>query len=339
MYFFDQIAQAMRDDPEAELLTRINSQGGNPDFGMSFITKVQEMDNIRILGEGGVNSMALFALCYVEQADVIDTASGVFHRAAYDRWIEESEGFMDSIYYEKLVYSNKNLEKAFRAKVDVAALEALPQMMEKGWKLKDIFSLDSRHEVLLTAKDMKKIGLANNIIQITPKQRADIQQREKAMFACKNFEEYRLAASAAIKQDEPNKPTTTMTTLEELKAQNPALYAAAIAAGKQDGVTEGVEQEKARVEGWNAFRSIDAAAVDAGIQSGKVITPTDIAVFSAKAVSPENLKKLSAENPPAVDPANPPAKTEDPKDAELNAFRADLDAEFAKKYPTKTSTK
>lgn len=322
MFFFDQLMRAAMEEPDSDLMLRVNSNGGDPQYGMSLIAKIQELKNASILVEGGAHSMALFMLCYLDQASAIDTANGVLHRAAYGRWLEEREGFQQSVYYDMLVRCNKDLEKALRAKVDVASLEALPQMKEKNLTLKDIFSLEARNEVLLTAADMKKIGLIQKIVKITPTRTAEIKTLAAAFDGCESLSDYRMAAKATALPPNKHQPDKTMT-LEELKAQHPAIYAEAVRAG--------TDKERDRVEAWMAFVDIDAVAVAKGIEEGKDLSAKAMAEFTRKGMSAEALKKVEGENAPGVETGEDPnaataAKTADEKEGD--AFEERVRAEM-----------
>jgi ATP-dependent protease ClpP protease subunit len=94
-------------------------------------------------------------------------------------------------------------------------------------------------------------------------------------------------------------------TLEELKRDNPALYAEATAdarqAGKVEGNAEGVTQERKRLEQLNAFRGKNAdgdKAVDEAIRSGAVFA--DVAPLIAAAVMNGNGKNADGDNPADV---------------------------------------
>jgi ClpP class serine protease len=93
--------------------------------------------------------------------------------------------------------------------------------------------------------------------------------------------------------------------LTELKKDHPALYAEATAearvAGKVEGITEGVAQERKRLEQLNAFRGINAdgdKAVDAAIKDGKAYA--DVAPLLSAAVAKGSGKGADGDNPPDV---------------------------------------
>lgn len=297
MFFFDQIKEATEDNPEEELVLRINSEGGSPDYSMSMIEKVREMQSQFSIKVGAqAHSSALFFLCYVDpsKTECLDTTQAILHRAAYPQWIEKGEGFKGSLYEDIVLKSNKDLEKAFRARVDVAVLESLPQFKDKNITLKDVFSMEGRIDVLLTGFDLKKIGLVSRVNKITPTKKQEIEAQIETFNKCQTIQEYRLAAQAVLPKEEsdPLKVQTTMT-IEKLKAEFPLVYAAI--------VLEGQKAEQARVAAWLAWQGVDAEAVSKGIKEGAAVDMQVISEMSAKALKTNALAAMTAENPGAIE--------------------------------------
>src|SRR5688572_28556882 len=131
LYFFEQLKEALDDDPEADIILRVNTNGGEPDYAMAVVEKIQEIKDQVIVKAGmSAHSAGLFAMIAVdsERVECNDLTQCVLHRIAYPEWVERSESFKGSVHEELVVKSNKKFEKMVRDKVDVAALEALPQM-------------------------------------------------------------------------------------------------------------------------------------------------------------------------------------------------------------------
>lgn len=337
MYFFDQIKEAQEDDLEAELILRINCCGGNPQYGMGIIRKVQEMPEMKIMVDGQASSMAFFLLCYVNEVDAIDTSQFVLHRATWGEWYEASAGFKGSLDEKIMIKTNKDLERALRARIDVAVLETLPQFKENDLTLKDIFSLESRVEVLLSTQDMKKLGLVKTVTKITPAKLEAIKKTTEAFRDCKSVEQFKLAAQTkpTKKEDEPIK--NTIMDLAKLKAEYPALYAQVKAEGHTEGLTAGAAAEKDRVEAIMVFNEIDPATVKAAIESGKPLSQKQLAELQLKAFSNNTLnavKKDSAGNVITEDPKEDP-KTDAKKDDPKEKLKADFSAEVRKKMGLK----
>lgn len=266
------------DEAAAEDVTvRVNCPGGTPEYGWGMVAKLAEHPGKKkVKVDGQAYSMGLFFLCYADDSEGLDVSEYLVHRAAYSQWFESSPEYFTDPMRENLTRINASLEKAFRAKVDVALFEEL-----KGVKVKDIFSMDSRIDVFLSAKEAKKIGLIKSIVNITPTKKAEIESRMSAVA------EKITAQYTGTKPPKETEPKNTIMTLAELKANHPAIYAQAVA----EGVINGVSQEKERVEACMVFVEIDPMAVKAAIESGKPLSPKQMAELSLKSFSAESLKK------------------------------------------------
>lgn len=286
--------------PDEDIVVRVNTNGGSPEYGWGMAAKLAEHKGQKTVKlDGKAHSMGLFFACYADNVEVLDVTEALLHRAAYSTWFESNAEYFTAEIRANLERVNKSLQKAFEAKVDVAAFEAL-----KGVTLKEIFSLDSRKEVFLSATDLKKIGLADKVSKITPAKRAEIQQ---SMAACayRPGIEMGIAAEETTATDKSHsQQNSDKMTLEKLKAEHPSVYAEAIAAG--------VAQEKDRVEACLVFLELDPKAVKEAIESGKPLSAKQMAEFTLKAANPAALKALETENAPA-------AKTDEPENKETTA--------------------
>lgn len=296
MFFFDQINEATKEDSEAQMIMRVNCEGGEPQYGMSAIEKVQEMADQFSCKVGAMcHSMALFILAYLDTAKVecIDTTQAVLHRAAWPSWMETSVSFPGSLYEQILNKTNKDLEKAFRAKVNIEVLEGLPQMKDKNITLKDIFSMESRIEVLLTAQDLKKIGLVSKINKITPTKQTEMTAQLETFKKCASLTDYKIAAQSVVDAPKPvDQPKTKNMTLDELKANHPALYAQII----KEGHEAGVKAEKDRVESILVFNDVDPEGCKTAIEAGTPLTSKQMAEFARKSMSAETLDKVKKDS-------------------------------------------
>lgn len=323
MFFYDQINEATEDDVEAELTLRINCEGGSPDYGMSIIEKVQELSGQMYVKVGAqAHSMGLFILAYLDKnrVECIDTTQAVLHRAAYPDYIEKSPSFAGSVYEDMMVKTNKDLEKAFRAAVDVEALESLPQFTSKNITLKDIFSTESRIEVLLTSSDLKKIGLVSKVNKITPTRQAAMMAQAAAFKKCTSLNDFKLAAQSAIMEEKQTVNNNIMT-LAELREKHPSIYAEAIQAG--------VNQEKERIEGIMVFADVDLPGCKAAIESGKPLTAKQSNEFMLKSFSAQALKGLEKDSTTdSLVTDEIPVGEKGKKEKELEAFEASVQAKL-----------
>jgi len=282
--------KAINEIEDGHLTIRVNSPGGEVGYGYGMIAKFKEFEGDKTVKiDGMAHSMAAYFAIYADDVESIDTAKMTIHRAAYASWFESS---MDESSRKYLEGINKDLERAFRNKVDVAKFEEIT-----GKKVKEIFSMDDRLDVTISAQEAKKVGIINKIVSITPKKQKKIQSRIETIAAKYGQEMVQLPATitpAATKEKSPENNNSIMNKAE-LKEKFPSLYAEIFNEGKEEGKTEAVKAERDRVGAWNAFAKVDPEAVKKGIESGEAISETARSEFAVKMQSPEYLKKLEAD--------------------------------------------
>jgi ATP-dependent protease ClpP protease subunit len=283
-----------------ELTVRINSNGGNPEYGFGMIAKFKEFEGKKkIKVDGKAYSMGAFFLAYADEVEALDVSEFLVHRAAYPSWFEKDSQLFDENTKGNLERINASLRSAFENKVDVAKFEEI-----KGVKVKDIFSMDNRLDVFLTAKEAKKIGLIDRIVNITPSKAAEINSYVEAMASYDK---------GLLIKSELNQNPIKMT-IDKLKAEHPEVFASVVALG--------VAQERDRVEACLAFVEIDAKGVKEAIEAGKPLSQKQMAEFAMKAFNNNALEatKKEAAAPVATAPVEA-TKTE--KEAEIAAFEAE----------------
>ena len=284
-----------------DLVTRISSSGGSVQFGWPMIAKFIEHEGKKLVKvDGRADSMAAFFLAYADDVEALDVSSFVLHRAAYPEKIESNKDFMTEARWKDLEKTNNNLRAALESKIDVEAFERVT-----GSSLDDMFSLDSRIDVPLTAYDAREIRLINRVVNLTP-------ERKAAMTS------YYFEMSASSLPDflkEENQPSnfkpnhiSMKTTLDELKANSPDVYAEAVAVG--------VAREKARVEAEAKLRSDLEAQIREELKAELKQEEE-----SAKA----KLEEMKAESAEVVETAKVETKVEDSKEKELEAFLEEVD--------------
>lgn len=294
---------------DGELSIRINSDGGSPESGWGMVAKMAEFDgNIDVTVDGRAHSMAAMVVAYAKgQVTAYDVSEFLIHRAAYPRWVENDPELFTEPLKQNLKRVNDSLRKGLESKIDVEAFEK-----ETKVTLDDVFSMDGRLDVFLTAKQAKKIGLVSKVKSLTAEKAASIN----AMY---------LKAASGGRVD-PIKPQTPKTmTLEELKTTHPEAYAQAVALGKKAGLEEGASQERDRVSAWLKFNHLDAEKVAEGINSGKKLSESETALAdfhlaSLAATQQTGLEKEAQGGDPVEgDPVKvkPEAKTEVEKTAAL----------------------
>ena len=308
-YSSSEFIQEIDESEDTELNVRINSNGGGPEYAWGMVAKFNEFEGVKkVKVDGKAFSSAMFFTLYTDDVSALDVSEFLIHRAAYPDWIESSSDFNAEM-RGNLIRINKSLETAFRNKVDISKFESLPQM--EGKTTKDIFSMDSRIDVFLTAQEAKKIGLINKIVKITPDKKAQIEAKMFEITANHN------SVSTQGKNKLVQTKKIEKMTIEEIRAKHPEVYGQILA--------EGIAKEKDRVGAWMVFNGIDAAAVAVGVNSGGNISQTAMAEFSLKGLSVKTLDAVASEATPPIETKKPEATAEK---TELELLEARLNGEL-----------
>jgi len=269
-----------------DVTIRINTNGGSPIDSYGMIAKQQEYKGkIKIKVDGKAYSTGAFMLLYSNDVEALDVSEFLFHRAAYGSYIEGSTDNFTPELKANLNRINGIYRKAMEAKLDVAKFEKM-----KGVTLDQLFSLDTRIDVKLNAKEAKEIGLIDKIVNITPSIKAQVESLYMGVAAKSAGIEF-APAKIESKQDFPIIKKSTMD-INKLKAEHPDVFAQVKALG--------TSEEKDRVGAWMVFVDVDAKAVSEGIKSDKAPSLTAMSEFSMKALSAKQVKAIEAENAPVV---------------------------------------
>lgn len=272
-----------------ELTVRINSGGGEVMYGWGMVTKFREFEGKKRVKNDGMSASMAFAFnLYTDKENIeaTDVSKFLVHRASYGTWYEDN--YMTESEKEQLSLVNKDLETAFRNRIDVAKFETL-----KNVTVKELFSMDSRIDVWLTAKEAKQIGLIGKIVTITPQKAKELNAHIGTIAAEFKKDIMEIAVpSASTNDDKPNTNQNKKTmNKEQLKAEHPAVYNEIFEAGQ----TAGIAQEKDRAGAWAVWSEVDPKAVAEGIKSGENISQTAMAELSMKKISADTLKGLGLE--------------------------------------------
>lgn len=267
------------------VLVRVNTSGGNPEYTMGMVAKFSEYKGKKkVQVDGKAYSGGMFFCCYADEVEALDVSQFLLHRAAYPSYYENDSSFFTEPIKENLISINRDLRKAFEAKVDVALFEKI-----KKCKLDEVFSLDDRIDVFFTAQEALQVGLISKINKITPTKKAEIDSYINSKMV-QIAAEYKGAIQEEIIK-------TNIMTLEELKAKHPELYAEAI----DKGVKKGIAKEKDRVKSCLVFAEIDLVGVKAAIESGEPLTATAMAEFMLKTASKKTLEEIESENAKVIE--------------------------------------
>lgn len=289
----------------SDVVLRFNGDGGELRYGWGIITKAKELKGNKLFkNDGEANSLMAFAFCYNDNNEAIDTATFGFHRASYGKAYESSEFFTPADRQE-LVEKNAKLRAAMEAKIDVSAF----QRVTHGITLDQLFSMDDRIEVCLTAKDALECKLINRIVKITPEY--DNQVRTLAAHFGKRM------PIAAHTEPSSTNPTPTAMTEEQLKSQHPEIYASIF--------NKGVTAEFDRAGSILAYIDADRKGAIEAFKSKAPLTETQRSEFAIKLASAKSVNEIEEESAPPIT-----TKKEQPKTDGKSADEAKAKAEFDK---------
>lgn len=271
---------------------RINTGGGDVLDSYGLVAKLKELPTEpSLFVDGQANSMGAFLCCYFNDVEALDVSEWTFHRAAYPGYIENNTLYFTDDMRAALKKTNDDLRAAMEGKIKPADWKRVT-----GVSIDDLFSMDGRIDVTITADQALELGLIKKIVKITPERRAEIEKNVHAIAALYS----KIPAAASV--DPEIKPQIKIAmTIEKLKAEHPELYAAA--------VNDGVKQERDRVGAYMAFHDVDPEAVATGIQSGEPLTQKAMAELSRKSFSKEALAGAKNENAGAVTTESPDKET------------------------------
>lgn len=283
-----------------DLAVRVNTGGGSPEYGFGMVAKIGEFEgNKSIKIDGKAFSWGAFSCLYVpaENIEALDVSEFMFHRAAYPSWFEKDAEFFTDEIKSNLLRMNKNLEKAMRNRIDVSKFEEIT-----GTKIKDLFSMESRIDVFITAQDAKKIGLISKINKITPTKKAEIDSEMVSIAAKYETVIEKQKPKPEVKKNIKDKPKTIKKmTIEDLRANHPEVYNKVFNLGSEAGIAT----ETDRVGAWLTFVDVDAETVSKGIKDGEQLSNTAMAELSRKQFSKEVIADVKADNADDIDPVDP----------------------------------
>ena len=299
--FITQMEEAKGDD----VVVRINTPGGEVYSGFGIIAKFQEhQKGKKVKVDGRADSFGAIICCYAEDVECLDVSTFLFHRAAYPEWIERSEEMFTEDMKKSLGVMNSQLRAAMEGK-----MKAEDFKKETGYSLDEIFSLDNRLDVVLTAKQAKKLGLVNKVTAITPEKKAEVESKFMAMAA--------MSWPAMPEASKTEQPQNKIMTAAEFKAAHPAAYA--------EIVKEGATAERDRVGAYMAYADVDIEAVKKGITEGGPMTQTLMADLSRKQFNAAALTGLEKDNAKQVTTTEAGTNDADKsKDVNAEAFKKEL---------------
>lgn len=300
------VVSQLNDIPESEDLTmRLNTPGGKTGSGWSIISKMSERSG-KIFGivDGDAMSMGAMMLLFMDNSIANDTSRIMFHKAAYPSWYEPTEDekkqlkTINSIFQEKLTkkVDGKPGAKAFLDKV---------------------FETDVRNDVEISPKEAKKLGIINEVRKLEPKAYHGMQ-------IVAMMEENEQKTPTSGENNNNNNQNIKSMDLNQLRTENPALYAEVFGLGEKAGISA----EKQRVEAWAVYYDIDPAKVKAGIEGEGAPTVKDQNEFVLASINSKKVKAMEEESPEDV---NIPEEAKTEEEIKAEAQKAEMDELFNEK--------
>ena len=302
-YSTEEFVNALNATEDGEsAVVRVNNYGGDTSYGFAMVAKFAEYPGDKIVKVDGIAaSMAAFFTLYAREVEALSVSQFMFHRASYGEYYEKN--YMQPDEKKSLERTNKDLRSALEARVNPDEW-----LSETGVSLDQMFSLDDRIDVTLTADQAKKLGIVTKIKPITPEIRASVERDHKAFASASG----RISVTGESKSKKQTIQSNIMT-IQELKKDHPELYAQAVQAG--------VKQERDRVEAIAELAGSDETFVKEKIASGEALTKAEEIRFlkkhSEEAIKKAALKGLKADGTPEIDPEN--EEDEEPQSLETKA--------------------
>lgn len=261
-YTAEQFIRELEANKDKDITLRINTPGGDVMAVYGMIAKFQEHKKGKYIKVDGMAASAgAFFLCYADEVECLDVSEILFHRASYGAWIENNKNYFTDEMKDSLIKVNNNLRAAMESK-----FTADQWLTVTGVSLDELFSLESRIDVRISAIQAKELGLVNKINSITPEKKAEIEALSMSV----------AAAAMAIKPNSLNNKNNGTMTIEQLKQDHPEIFAQAVQVG--------VNNERERVEALAVFASIAPEEVQKAIAEGTAFTAKQMAEFALKTV-------------------------------------------------------
>lgn len=288
MPIYDSVAQELVDimnqtPSEQDLQIWMNSPGGRVFAGWSIIgPMVKREGKISISVFGHAMSMAVYLCLFADEVEALEVTQFMIHRA--DGYVEndDDQKLLDNI--------NKDLRKQMETRLNMDVFQEVC-----GITIDEIFNSPTRKDVMLTAKQAKKLGLIDSIIKLTPSQ---VKAQASHFVAFADFSERTEIEETQRSVQEPesnNNPKNSKMTLAELRAQHPEL----VSAIEKDAISA----ERDRIGSYLAFLDVDKENVVKAIKEGTAFTGAVMAEMTVKLtahVSKQNLIADGQENPKPV---------------------------------------
>jgi len=300
-------------DSSSGIEVDVNSPGGSPQAAWGMIKAFRDhKGSKKVMIHGQASSMMFYFLLFSRWVVAIQQSKSVVHRAAFP-----NEQNLDETQQKWLEDVNADLRSAFDKVVNIERFEAIGKEQNgQDFTVDRMFDITKHQiDVILNAQQLQEIGVVNQIDSLEPDD----------IFALNEMMASSDAPLIEVQESNNNQNLETMNS-SELKEKYPDAVAnlerEAIASAGTSAKDAAIISERDRVAAWNAWREVDAKAVDEGISAGNGITNAESNAFMAKS------SKLAAASNLTGDDATIPtgdAPTEDQTAEELKAA-TNLDA-------------
>ena len=316
MPIYDSVAQefvekmnCIPEDQDIEIW--VNSPGGRVFAGWSIIGPMQKRTgNINMSVFGHAMSMTIFLMLFATRVEALEVTQFMIHRA--DGYVENDE---DQILLDNI---NKDLRKQMESRLNMDVFEQVC-----GCTMDDIFNSPTRKDIMLTAKQAKKLGLIDSIIKLSPEQ---IKAQASHFVAFADFSQRSEDEDTQRSEQTPihNEPKTEKSmTLAELKAQHPEL----VSAIEKDAIAA----ERDRIGSFLAFIHVDKDNVIKAIKEGNQFTSAVMAEMTVKLTAHIGKTNLEADGKDQPKPGTTQVKDEKTPEAQaVSDFEKNVEAESKK---------
>lgn len=254
-----------------DVCIRMNCPGGDVMASMGMIAKYNEhTGGKKVKVDGRAASMAAYMCAMADEVECLDVSEFLIHRAAFPSWVENDKNIFTDDMKSMLQRHNDMLRASLEKKIDPAKFKRM-----KGKSFDDVFSMDSRIDVTLTATEAKNLGLVTKVFPLNQAKKREINALASNVGVAAFYDE--TAEATTIINDK-----NTVMTIAEVKA-NAEVYNAIKA--------EAVKAEKDRIASFAAFKEYGEKEVLEAIVNGDEYAPSFGAKMQAAAI-----KKLGVTN-------------------------------------------
>jgi len=280
-----------------DVCLRMNCPGGDVMAGMGMIAKYNEhIGGKSVKVDGRAASMAAYFCAMADDVECLDVSEFLLHRAAFPTWVENDKTVFTDELKSMLQRHNDFLRASLEKKIDPAKFKRM-----KGKSFDELFSMDSRIDVTLTASEAKNLGLVTKIIPLNQSKKREINALAMNVGVAAFFDETPTAETIT---------KNTVMTIADVKA-NAEVYNAI----KADALAE----EKDRIASFNEFAEIDPKAVLEAIVKGDKYTASFGAKMQAASIKTLGLKNVETATATTTQTTEPPTAATEAEQAEVKA--------------------